>query len=65
MLFNCFNYKNACFEVFFKQNCKVYFGQFLDLALVFAGTVGGLRNGETSVATRGLQEGKGGGRGGE
>ena len=29
MLFNCFKYKNHCFEVFFQQNCKVDFGQFL------------------------------------
>ena len=36
MLFNCFKYKNACFAVFFKLNFKVYFGQFLDMASVFA-----------------------------
>ena len=34
MFSNCFQYKNACFEVFFWQNFKDYFGQFLDLASV-------------------------------
>ena len=34
MFSNCFEYKNACFEVYFWQNFKVHFGQFLDLASV-------------------------------
>ena len=62
MLFNCFKYKNACFEVFFNKIVKFTLANFWiwHQCSLKAGAVRGLQNGETSTAARGLQEGKGG-----